>query len=253
MTQTHTNGFARTTRAVGLAVAVLLVGIVPLRPAWAGDAQDARQLVEKARMTFENILADKEIGPNLRTLLHRAKGVLVYPEVLRGAFLFGGAGGTGVLVVRNDKTSGWAGPAFYTIGEASFGLQAGAEASEVVLVALTDRGVTALLSTSGKLGANAAVAAGPVGVGAEAATANLSADLVSYSRNQGLYAGVSLEGAVVSPRDGLNHAYYGKAVTPTEILIRREVSNRQAAPLIAEVAAVAGGTATAHRSAGKAK
>ncbi len=253
MAQTHTNEFGRTKLAAGIAAVALLVGIMPVRPVWASDAQDARQLVEKARMTLENVLADKEIGPNLRTLLHRAKGVLVYPEVLRGAFLFGGAGGTGVLVVRNDKTSGWAGPAFYTIGEASFGLQAGAEASEVVLVALTDRGVTALLSTSGKLGANAAVAAGPVGVGAEAATANLSADLVSYSRNQGLYAGVSLEGAVVSPRDTLNHAYYGKAVTPTEILIRREVSNHQAAALIAEVAAVAGGAATAHRSAGTAK
>ncbi|MGH7480362.1 MAG: lipid-binding SYLF domain-containing protein, partial [Candidatus Methylomirabilales bacterium] len=92
------------------------------------------------------------------------------------------SGGSGVLLAHDAKARKWGGPAFYTIGEASFGLQAGGQAAEVVLVALTDRGVTALLSTSAKLGADAGVALGPVGAGAEAATANLSVDLVSYSR-----------------------------------------------------------------------
>ena len=123
------------------------------------------------------------------------------------------------------------------------GLQAGADASEVVLVALTDRGVTALLTASAKLGVNASVAVGPVGAGAEAATANLSADLVSYSRNQGLYVGVSVEGAGVFPRQALDQAYYGRPVTPIQILIQREVANPHAAGLIAAVASVAGGSA----------
>jgi len=136
----------------------------------------------------------------------------------------------------------WGGPAFYTLGEASFGLQAGGDASEVVLVALSERGVSALLSTSAKLGANVSIALGPVGAGLEGATANLSADIVSYSRNQGLYAGLSLDGAVVAVREGLNTAYYGKPVTPTQILIRREVSTPQAAGLIGAVAKVAGGS-----------
>jgi lipid-binding SYLF domain-containing protein len=103
--------------------------------------------------------------------------------------------------------------------------------------------VTALLTASAKLGVNASVAVGPVGAGAEAATANLSADLVSYSRNQGLYVGVSVEGAGVFPRQALDQAYYGRPVTPIQILIQREVANPQAAGLLAAVANVAGGSA----------
>ena len=206
----------------------------------ADDAQDARHLVDKARLTFESFMADKDLGPSVRSLVKRAKGVLIYPQVLKGAFLVGVSGGSGVLLAHDAKARKWGGPAFYTIGEASFGLQAGGQASEVILVALTDRGVTALLSTSAKLGADAGVALGPVGAGAEAATANLSVDLVSYSRAQGLYAGISLEGAVVAARDGLNKAYYGKEVTPTAILVRHEATNPQAAGLIGAVSKAAG-------------
>jgi len=223
-------------------LAVLLAATAALgpEPAMADDAQDARQLVDKARLTFENFMADKDLGPSVRSLVKRAKGVLIYPQVLKGAFLVGVSGGSGVLLAHDAKARKWGGPAFYTIGEASFGLQAGGQASEVILVALTDRGVTALLSTSAKLGADVGVALGPVGAGAEAATANLSADLVSYSRAQGLYAGISLEGAVVAVRDALNKAYYGKEVTPTAILVRHEASNPQAAGLIGAVSKAAG-------------
>ena len=211
-------------------------------PALAEDTQDARQLVEKAHLTFESFIADPNLGPNLRRLVQQARGVLIYPQVLRGAFIFGASGGSGVLLVQDRTSRKWGGPAFYTIGEVSFGLQAGADASEVVLVALTDRGVSALLSTSGKLGANASIAVGPIGAGVSGATENISADIVSYSRNKGLYAGVSVEGAVVAVREALDTAYYGKAVTPTQILIQREVSNPHAAGLIAAVAKVAGGS-----------
>jgi lipid-binding SYLF domain-containing protein len=255
----RTRGYttARTRQiAVGaLTIFLFFVGVVlvELKPAWADDAQDARQLVEKARLTFDSFQADPQMGPSLRALVHRAKGVMIYPETLRGAFLFGASGGNGVFLTRNPESGTWAGPAFYSFGEASFGLQAGGEVSEVVLVALTDRGVRALLATSGKLGANASVAVGPVGVGAEAATANLSADLVSYSRNQGLYAGISLEGAIVSPRDALARAYYGREVTPAQILVQREVANPQAAGLIAAVARAAGGSASVRGAAVRAK
>jgi lipid-binding SYLF domain-containing protein len=206
----------------------------------ADDAQDARQLVDKARLAFENFMADKDLGPSVRSLVKRAKGVLIYPQVLKGAFIWGISGGSGAMLAYDDKMGKWGGPAFYTIGEASFGLQIGGEASEVILVALTDRGVASLLSTSAKLGADAGIAVGPVGAGAEAATANLSADLVSYSRSKGLYAGISLEGAVVAVRGGLNKAYYGKEVTPTAILVQREVTNPQAAGLIGAVSKAAG-------------
>ncbi len=210
-------------------------------PAYADDAQDAQHLVDKARLTLEAFVADKDMGPPLHSLLARAKGVLIYPQVLKGAFIVGVSGGSGVMLAHDQKAGKWGGPAFYTIGEASFGLQAGGQASEVILVALSDRGVAALLATSAKLGADAGVALGPVGAGAAAATANLSADIISYSRAKGLYAGISVDGAVVATRGGLNNAYYGREVTPTDILINRSVSNKHAARLISAVARAAGG------------
>lgn len=226
----------------GVLLAVLLAATAVLGPgpSMADDAQDARHLVDKARLTFESFMADKELGPSVRSLVKRAKGVLIYPQVLKGAFLVGVSGGSGVLLAHDAKARKWGGPAFYTIGEASFGLQIGGQAAEVVLVALTDRGVTALLSTSAKLGADVGIAIGPVGAGADAATANLSADIISYSRAKGLYGGISLEGAVVAVRDGLNKAYYGKEVTPTAILIRHEAWSPQAAGLIGAVSKAAG-------------
>ena len=225
--------------AIALALGGLLLGLGP--SVWADDAQDAIQLVEKSRMTFDAFIADNDMGPALRSLVKGAKGVLVYPQVLRGAFIVGASGGSGVFLAKDSKADVWGGPAFYTIGQGSFGLQAGGDASEVVLVALTERGVAAMLANSAKLGANASVAAGPVGAGAEASTANISADIIAYSRAKGLYAGISLDGAVVATRDALNHAYYGKEVTPTDILIKRTVKNPQAAPLIDAVAKVARG------------
>jgi lipid-binding SYLF domain-containing protein len=220
-------------------LALALLGVGP-RVALADDAQDAQQLVEKSLLTFQAFIADKEMGPPLQDLLKKARGVLIYPQVLEGAFIFGVSGGSGTFLVRDDKHV-WGGPAFYTIGQVSFGLMAGGQASEVVLVALTDRGVSALLATSAKLGADVAITVGPVGAGAQAATANLSADIISYARNKGLYAGISVNGAVVATRGGLNAAYYGKEVTPTQILIQREVSNPKAAPLIEAVSKEVGG------------
>jgi lipid-binding SYLF domain-containing protein len=225
--------------AIALVLGGLLLGLGP--SVWADDAQDATQLVEKSRLTFDAFIGDNDMGPALRSLVKGAKGVLVYPQILRGAFIVGASGGSGVFLAKDDKAGVWGGPAFYTIGQGSFGLQAGGDASEVVLVALTERGVTAMLATSAKLGANASVAAGPVGAGAEASTANISADIIAYSRAKGLYAGISLDGAVVATREALNHAYYGKEVTPTDILIKRTVKNPQAAQLIDAVAKVARG------------
>ena len=227
---------------VALALTMLMVLGFSGAPAqvWADDKADAQQLVEKARLTLDAFVNDPQMRDPLRSLLANAKGVLIYPQVLRGSFIFGVSGGSGVCLARDEKAKQWGGPAFYTIGEASFGLQAGADASEIVLVALTERGVSALLSPSTKLGVDTAIAAGPVGAGASASTAGLSADVVSYARTKGLYAGMSLQGAVVGTRGALNQAYYGQAASPTDILIRRTVSNPQAAGLI-EALTKAGG------------
>ena len=229
---------------VGAMAAAVLLGVLAIgaRPAIADDALDARQLVERARLTFESFSQDPYLGENLQALVNKAKAVLIYPQNLRAAFIFGASGGSGVLLARDPASGGWFGPAFYTIGQASFGLQAGADASEVVLVALSDRGLSALLATSAKLGADASVALGPIGAGLSGATQNISADIVSYSRNKGLYAGLSVDGAVVATRDSLNAAYFGTEVSPTDILIKHTVTNQDAAGLIADLTKVTGGS-----------
>ena len=203
-------------------------------PAVANDQQEARQLVEKAKFTLDNFMGDNHMGA-FRDLLSKAQGVLIAPELYKGAFIVGASGGNAVLLVRDQKTGKWSEPAFYTIGGASFGLQIGGQASEVILLAMTDRGATSFLGNSLKLGGDAGVAAGPVGIGVSAATANMSADILSFARSKGLYGGVSLDGAVVAVRSGLNEAYYGKAVSPADILVRHDVSNPQAAALIRDL------------------
>lgn len=209
--------------------------VIPLAvPAAADDKEQATQLVEKAKFTLENMMNDDKMDP-FRDLLKKAKGVFIAPQLLKGAFIVGASGGSGVFLTRDEKTGEWIGPAFYTIGGASFGLQIGGEASEVILLAMTDRGVTSMLSSSFKLGADVGIAAGPVGMGVSAATANLSADILSFSRSKGLYGGISLDGAVVAIRRDWNEAYYGKEVTPEDIFVRRDVTNRQAMGLIEAV------------------
>ncbi|HOF04268.1 MAG TPA: lipid-binding SYLF domain-containing protein [Syntrophales bacterium] len=216
-------------------------GILNPGDLWAEDAQEAAQLVEKARYTFQNFTADKEAQP-FRDLVKKARGIYICPQMLRGAFVIGASGGTGVFVAREPQTDTWLGPAFYTVGEVSFGLQAGAEASEIILLAMTERGANALLNSSVKLGADVTVALGPVGAGADASTANFSADILTFARSKGLYGGVSLKGAVVKIREGLNTAYYGKPATPADILVRKNVKNPQARELLLTVAKYAGGT-----------
>jgi len=221
----------------GLAIVCMAIGA---RAAFADDASDARELVDKARLTIEKFATDPAMT-GFRDAVKRARGVFISPLVVRGAFIIGISGGSGVFLARDQATGPWGGPAFYSMGEASFGLQAGGDAQEVVLLAMTDRGVTRLLSATTKLGADASVAGGPVGAGVTAETAGLSADIISFALSKGLFIGVSLEGAVVGVRGSLNNAFYGKEVSPTDILIRRTATNPQAAPLIEAVAKVAGG------------
>jgi len=207
----------------------------------AEEAMDARHLIENAQLTLETFSRAPEMEA-FRNMVKDARGVFVAPQVLKGAFVFGVSGGSGVLVSRDRLKGQWAGPAFYTIGSVSFGLQIGGDASEVVLLAMTDRGVNALLESSVKLGADVGVAAGPVGIGAAASTANLSADIVSYSRSKGLYFGISLDGAVVKTREDWNNAYYNGVVTPTDILLKRSVTNPQSGGLLDIVGKLAAGT-----------
>ena len=223
--------------AVGLALVLLAGGT--LRPAVGADDVDARHLVEKSQIALENFARHSDMG-GFRDLMKKARGLFIAPDVLKGAFIIGGSGGSGVFLAKDPKGT-WHGPAFYTLGSVNIGLQIGGQSSEVVLLAMTERGMTAMLSTSFKLGGDVGIAAGPVGVGAAGATANISADIISYSLSKGAFVGISLDGAVVAVREGLNTAYYGKKVGPTDILVRHTVSSPHSKQLLARVQKLASG------------
>ena len=217
---------------VFLAVAIMFLAFAPI--ARANDDMAAVQAkVDRARITLGEFMRD----PNfiwLHENIDRARGVLIFPEVLKGGFIWGGSGGNGVFLVRDERTGQWSQPAFYTVGSVTFGLQIGGEAAEVVMVAMTERAVDSLLSSSVKLGGDVSVALGPVGAGAKASAdvPRVTADFVSFAKAKGLYAGLNLEGSVIAVRDSLNQAYYERAVTPVGILERHEVTNIRSAGLI---------------------
>lgn len=214
--------------ATVLAVALLAAVAVP---APAADPSDQQRLVDSARRTFQNFINDPDMGW-FRHHLKDSKGLLIFPQVWRAAFIFGLEGGNGVLVARNEKTGKWSDPAFYTMGSGSFGLQVGVQAAEVVLMVRSASGMDSMLGSSFKLGVDADVAAGPVGAGVKAKTS----DILAFARAKGVFIGISVDGAVIATRDKWNGAYYDKpGVRPLNILVTRDVRNKKAAPLVQTV------------------
>lgn len=203
-------------------------------PALAGDRQRDRTqgLVDSAKVTLKEFIGNPDYTW-FNDHLDQAKGVLIFPRVVKGGFVFGGSGGTGVFLARDEQTGKWGEPAFYTIGSLTFGLQIGGEVTELVVLAMTQRAVDSLLSSSFKLGGDVSIAVGPFGAGAKLGTGvpSITADFYSFARSRGLYAGANLEGAIISIRNGLNRVYYGRDVTPADIIVRKGVSNSQSAEI----------------------
>ena len=211
-----------------LAMGILLVSYAPAI-AKDKDKDQVQGLVDKARITFNDFMHDSNYVW-LHENIDHAKGILIFPQVIKGGFIWGGSGGTGVLMVRDERTGNWSEPAFYTVGSVTFGLQIGGEAAEVVMLAMSQKAIDSLLSSSVKLGGDASVALGPLGTGAKANAGipDVTADFVSFAKTKGLYAGLNLEGSVVGVRDSLNKAYYGRDVRPADIIVKHTVSNRGA-------------------------
>jgi lipid-binding SYLF domain-containing protein len=185
------------------------------------DVTEQQILVDKAVITFQNIMKDENlVWP--RENLNRVKGLLIVPSLVKGAFFIGGSGGRGVLITKDEKTGKWSQPGFYSLGSVSFGLQFGGEAAEVLMMVLTQRGLESLYTSSFKLGGDASVAAGPVGAGAKS---SVTADVVSFTRSKGAFVGMSFDGSVIKTSDDWNKAYYGKAIRPTDIFIKQVVKN----------------------------
>jgi lipid-binding SYLF domain-containing protein len=198
---------------------------------------DQRKLVSAATRTLSGFLNDHDMSW-LRTNLPRAKALLIAPSVTKAGFIVGGSGGRAIVVARDPKTGKWSGPAFYVLATASVGFQAGVSVSETVSLVMTEKGLASLLSRSFKMGADASVAAGPVGAGAQS---NLVADFIAFSRSKGVYGGLSLDGTVASLSDSWNRAYYGRELSATDILVRQTIRPKQASELL-NMVTVAGKT-----------
>jgi lipid-binding SYLF domain-containing protein len=183
----------------------------------AGAAREEGRL-----LTATEVLEDVQGMPDQRlpdTLLAHAYGIAVIPDVTQVAFIFGGRHGNGVLTTRDSLSSPWSNPVFISLTGGSWGLQAGAQSSDIILVFTTKSGIEGIAGCKLTLGADASVAAGPVGRQGTAATDVSLAEIYSYARTRGLFGGIAIDGSVIAIDKSANRDFYGKrSVTATEIL-----------------------------------
>ena len=160
-----------------------------------------------------------------QSLLSESSAIAIFPGTLKGGFIWGGRFGQGIIIARDNETGGWSPPAFFTIGEVSWGLQIGGQSIDIVLVIIGPNALDGFLTDNFTLGGDASIAAGPIGRDVEInSDLLLKGGMFSYSRAKGIFAGVSVKGAVITPNNVANRAYYGKDLTPREILVDMKVS-----------------------------
>src|SRR5438309_4077137 len=192
-------------------------------PLTAKDSKKEADRLENCGTVLKEILDIPDDIP--QDLLDKAECVIIYPSVLKAAFIFGGSFGRGAMTCRTGEhfTGPWGAPTMMALEGGSFGLQLGGQATDFVLLVMNPRGAKAILSSKVKLGADASAAAGPKGRDAEAATdATLRAEVLTYSRARGLFAGISLEGSTVRPDNDANERIYGEKISAKDIVIAHE-------------------------------
>jgi lipid-binding SYLF domain-containing protein len=182
------------------------------------QASDEAKRIAVAGIVLEEIMgAPDESVP--RSIMEKAEAIAVFPSLIKGGILVGGQRGRGILSARDRKNGGWSAPAFLTITGGSIGAQFGAQASDLVLVINNQRGVEQLLKNQFKVGADASVAAGPVGRDASASTdIQMRAQILSYSRSRGLFAGITLNGSTIRQDRDANERFYGTAYRTGQIV-----------------------------------
>lgn len=211
-------------------MSVLLMGGICLvgAYAWAGSAkEDTVDRLQKSVDVVQSIMATPDKGIP-EEVLSNAKCILVVPDLIKGGFIFGGKHGRGIASCRTGD--GWSAPAFVSVGGGSWGLQIGVEGVDLVMLVMNDQGFQHLLSSKFQLSGEGSVAAGPVGRHASAGTDwKMNTQVLTYSRSRGVFAGITLEGAVVQQDDDSTRAIYGKRMKFRNIL-----SGRVSTPKIAE-------------------
>ncbi|MFQ5828844.1 MAG: lipid-binding SYLF domain-containing protein [Candidatus Methylomirabilia bacterium] len=211
-------------------LAVALVVVVGCsQDATAQLSPELTARLEKASAVLHEVMSipDKKIPGDL---LARTYAVAVFPGVVKGAFFVGGRVGKGVMSVRRESDGQWSPPAFFTMGGASFGFQFGAQVTDLILLVMTRGGVDSLLRSKVTLGGDLSVAAGPLGRRGEAGIdLRLKAEILSYSRTKGLFAGISVEGATIFADADANQEMYTRGFTAREILLGGQVATPDAA------------------------
>lgn len=199
-------------RFVALLVIYLLypIGLLGLEERWVGKIEEAAEVLEEI-MQEEGIPKD---------LLSKCAGIAIFPSTIKGGFLLGGRSGEGIIMGHDPEEKRWSPPLFFKIGGLSFGFQIGVQSIDLILVITNKRGLRGLLKERLTLGADVGVAAGPVGISREASTdLTLKATVLSYSKARGIFAGIALNGAVITPIEEANRELYGD-LTIEDVLIR---------------------------------
>jgi len=205
-----------------------LIAALALSAAPAQAQTEQQTLVDRATLTVQEMFSD-QVNPEGRRLLKNAKGIMICPRVFKAGFILGGQVGSCVLV---GHQGGWTNPAFYGFGSGSIGFQIGVQDAQITFIVLTEKGLSALMDSQFKIGADASVAVATYGAGVSGATtAALRADIVAFAQARGLFAGIALDGSLISQRSEWNQVYYGQYLSPQQIVLNRQGSNPGADPL----------------------
>jgi lipid-binding SYLF domain-containing protein len=213
-------------KKVTLSLSCAVLALSAILPLWAADNEKETDRVENSGKVMTEILNVPDNIP--QGLLNKAECVIVLPSVLKAAFIVGGSYGRGVMTCRGGAnfTGPWGAPTMMALEGGSFGLQIGGEATDFVLLLMNDRAAKGVLSSKVKLGGDASVAAGPVGRTTSAATdATMRAEILSYSRARGAFAGVSLEGSTLRPDNDANKKLYGKEISAEDVVLKHAVKS----------------------------
>src|SRR5256714_1047635 len=201
----------------------MALALVALPVLAAGDKKETERL-ENCGEVIQEVMDIPDDIP--QDLIDKSECLIVFPSVLKAAFLIGGSYGRGAMTCRSGEhfTGSWSAPTMIALEGGSFGFQLGGQATDFILLVMNPRGATAILSSKVKLGANASAAAGPKGRDAEAATdVSLRAEILTYSRSRGLFAGVSLEGSTLRPDNGANRKLYKRELHARDIVLHQAI------------------------------
>lgn len=213
--------------------ALFAIGLV--LPGTASAENKWTRLVEESGLVLRDVqqMPDQSIPEDL---MKSCRAIAVFPNTISGGFVIGGKYGQGIIMVRDENSGRWSAPAIFTMAGGSFGWQIGGQATDFVLLIMNRRSVDGLLQGQFKLGADASVAAGPVGRAAEASTdIQMKGGILSYSRSRGLFAGAKLEGAVITQHNEGDSELYGKDLSAREILLENKAKMPKSADTMLKV------------------